>query len=163
MFSTFFKFELKFWLRGMMVYIFLFIIALLVFGAASSDDVVIGGTLENTYRNAPYVIQTFYAIMSLLTCIMIAAFVNSAASRDFTYDTYQLIFTKPIRKFPYITGRFWGSTLIAVLPMLGISLGMIVAKWMPWTDARRWGPISWGAHLGESSCLRCRTRSSLLR
>ena len=152
MFSTFFKFELNFWLRGMMLYIFVFIIGLLVFAAVSTDEVRIGGGLENTHRNAPHVIQSFYSVMSLVICVMVAAFVNAAASRDFTYDTHQLIYTKPISKLGFLTGRFWGSALIAMIPLLGVSLGIIVAKWMPWVDPERWGPISWPAHFWGFIC-----------
>ena len=30
--------------------------------------------------------------------------------------------------------------------MLGVSLGMLAAKYMPWVDAERWGPVRWDAH-----------------
>ena len=147
MFSTFFKFELRFWLTSMMVYVFTFIVGLLIFGATASDNVVIGSSLDNTDRNAPFVIQMFYGMMGIITTVMITAFVNSAASRDFMYNTNQLIFTKPIQKFSFLMGRFWGATLIGVVPMLGISLGIIIAKYMPWNEPEMWGPISWSAHL----------------
>ncbi len=147
MFRTFFKFELGFWIRGMMLYIFLLIVGLLVFAAASNDNVQIGGALQNSHRNAPFVIQNYYAVMSLICSLFVTAFANAAAIRDFSYQTDQLVFTKPLKKFSYIMGRFWGSTLIAVIPMLGISVGIIVAGWMPWNDASQWGPISWRAHL----------------
>lgn len=39
MFRTFFSFELMFWLRGFMLYIFLLINTLIVFGAAWSDNI----------------------------------------------------------------------------------------------------------------------------
>ncbi len=146
MFSDFFRFELRFWLRGMMVYVFLVVIALLFFAATSSDNVQVGGTLENTFRNSPHNIQAFYSSVAILTCLMITAFVNGAASRDFAYHTDQLIFTKPLHKLSYLQGRFWGATLVAVIPMLGVSLGVIVAGWMPWIEDQQWGPISWKAH-----------------
>jgi hypothetical protein len=60
-----FAFEVRYWLRGMMVWIFLLVIGALVFAAASSDKVTIGASVENTFRNAPFVIQTFYSILSL--------------------------------------------------------------------------------------------------
>ena len=96
MFRTFFSFELNYWLRGMMLYVFLFVIGLLSFSAVSSDQVQLGNTLDNTHRNAPHVIQTFYGIMGLLTCVMNTAFVNAAASRDFAFQTHQIVFTKPL-------------------------------------------------------------------
>ena len=79
MFSTFFRFETRYWLRSMMLYVFVFVLGLLVFAAASSENVVLGSSLDNTDRNAPFVIQTFYGIMAILTMVMVAAFVIAAA------------------------------------------------------------------------------------
>ena len=140
-------FEIRFWLRSWMVWIFLFIIGLLVFGAVSSDQVQLGGALSNTDHNAPFVIQNFYSFIALLTLLMSTAFVNSAAIRDFSYNTYQIIFTTPLRRFDFLLGRFIGATLISVIPMLGVSLGVLLAKYMPWVDPERWGRVDWSAHL----------------
>ncbi len=89
--------------------------------------------------------------MGLICCLMTVAFVNSAATRDFAYQTSGLIFSKPIGRLSYLIGRFWGSAIISALPMLGISLGVIfaglVAMVVPGYDPDRWGPVSLGAHL----------------
>jgi ABC-type transport system involved in multi-copper enzyme maturation permease subunit len=142
-------FELRYWAKGFMVWIFLFILGTLVFGATATDQVTIGGSIGNVNRNAPYVIQIFYSIMAIFAMLMTTAFVNSAASRDFQYNSYQLIFTTPISKSAYLGGRFLGSTLIATLPFFGISLGIILAGFMPWVDPNRFGPISWSAHVAS--------------
>ncbi|MDG2223406.1 MAG: M1 family aminopeptidase [Rubripirellula sp.] len=130
----------------MMVYVFLVIIGLLTFAATSSDNVQVGGSLENAFRNSPFTIQTMYAALSVISVVMTAAFANGAASRDFMYNTNQLIFTKPIDKFAYIMGRYWGAALVAIVPMLGVSIGILLAKTMPWVDPEDWGPVSWSAH-----------------
>jgi ABC-2 type transport system permease protein len=147
MFLSIALFEIRFWLRSWMVWIFLFIIGLAVFGAVSTDDVQLGGALSNTNHNAPFLIQNFYSFIALLTLLMSTAFVNSSAIRDFSNNTYQLLFTTPLRKFDFLLGRFIGATLISVIPMLGVSLGILVAKYMPWADAERWGRVDWIAHL----------------
>lgn len=147
MFFEFLRFELRFWVRSVMVYIFLVVLGLMVFGASSSDQITVGGSIGNTFRNAPYVIQTFYSIMGIFTILMTTAFVNSAAARDFQYNTSQIIFSTPLKKRDYIWGRFLGSAAIAVIPFLGISLGIIIAMYMPWIDAERWRSIAWDAHL----------------
>lgn len=147
MFAHFFKFELRFWLRGTMVYLFMLIIGLMIFGATASDHVQVGAGGVNGFKNSPYAVQNYYAVMSLLSALMIAAFVNSAATRDFAYQSSELIFTKPIRKSAYLMGRFWGSVLVAVLPMLGVSLGVLIASQMWWVDADRLGPTCWPAHV----------------
>ena len=147
MFLRFLFFEIRFWLRSWMLWIFLLIIALMIFGAVSTDQIRVGVVLENTYHNAPFVIENYYAIIGLLTLLMTTAFVTSAATRDFSSRTDQILFSAPIRKIDYLAGRYFGSALISVVPTLGVSLGILAAKYMPWADPERWGPVQTGAHL----------------
>jgi ABC-type transport system involved in multi-copper enzyme maturation permease subunit len=148
MFRLFFSFELRYWLKSWMLWIFLAVIALMIFGASSApDEIIVGGALGNTHQNAPFVIENFYSFICLLTLLMTTAFVNSAASRDFAFNTDQLLFATPIRKLPYLGGRFLGSALVSVIPLLGVSIGILVAKHMPWITPERWGPVYWSAHL----------------
>ena len=107
-------FELRFWFRGLMVWIFLLIITAMVGGALSSDNIRIGGALENTFKNAPFVIQTYYSIMAILTMLMTTAFVNSAAARDFACNTNQILFSTPIRTFDFLVGRYLGAVGLIV-------------------------------------------------
>ena len=100
--------RLRFWLRGMMVYVFLFVIGLMIFGATVSDNVQVGASRDNGLRNSPFAIQNFYAITALLSSLMITAFVNGAASRDFMYRTHELLFTKPLSKSAYLWDVFGG-------------------------------------------------------
>ena len=142
-------FEIRYWLRGFMVWIFFLIMMLMIGGAASSDQVIVGAALENTNRNAPFAIQNFYAFSSILTLLMTVAFVNSAAARDFANNTAQMIFSKPLNKVQFLLGRFLGSTLIALIPMLGASVGIMLAPLAPWADKDRFAAIDWGAHLAS--------------
>ncbi len=146
MLTHFFWFEVRYWLRSIMLWVFLLVMGAMFFGAASTDQVTVGQALENTYRNAPFVIQSFYSMACVLSLLMVTAFVNSAAARDFTHNTHQILFSTPLRKFDYLMGRFWGSSVISMIPVLGVSLGILLAKYMPWVDAERWGPIDWSAH-----------------
>jgi len=143
----FFKFELRFWTRGFMVYIFLGIVALLFGFATGSDSVQVGTAIGNTYRNAPYVIMQYYVASGLLAALMVSAIYDSAASRDFATKFSDVLFSKPIGKWSYLIGRFSAATLIALIPSLGISIGMIAAGWFSNIDAERWGPIRWDAHV----------------
>ncbi|HJZ65607.1 MAG TPA: M1 family aminopeptidase [Candidatus Acidoferrum sp.] len=142
-----FSFEVRYWLRSWMLWIFFLIIAVLIFFATATDNVTLGDALTNTYRNAPFVIQNFYSFMGLFAILMATAFVNSAASRDFNFNTFQIIFSTPMRRFDFLVGRFLGATLVSLIPILGVSAGIILAKLMPWIQAERWGPIAWKAHL----------------
>ena len=147
MFGRIAWFEIRFWLRSWMLWNFLFVIGLLIFGAVGSDQIVVGAGLSNTFKNAPYVIQNFYSFIGLLTLLMITPFLNSAALRDFSSNTNQLVFSTPLRRRDFLLGRFFGATLISVIPMLGVSLGILAAKYMPWVDPERWEAVNWSAHL----------------
>ena len=147
MFTDIFAFEVRYWLRSWMLWIFLLIIGTLIFLAVSNEHVTIGGSIGNTYHNAPFVIQTLYSIIGFFTILMTTAFVNSAAARDFSYNTHQILFSTPMRRFEFLVGRFAGATLISVIPMVGVSLAILLARYMPWVDADRWGPVVWKAHL----------------
>lgn len=147
MFLHILRFELRYWLRLPIVYIFFFIIALLVFGATASDQVTIGGSIGNVHKNAPYVVQDYYALMSLICLLMITAFLNSAAARDFAEKTSQIFFSTPLRKTDFLLGRFTGAFLVSIIPFLGVSAGSLLGSVMPWQDAERMGPTYWTAHL----------------
>ncbi len=149
MFWEFFRFELRYWFRGWMVYIFLSIMTLLFFAAASSDQIVVGQAMGNTNRNAPYVIQMYYAMSGILCGLMVTAFVDSAASRDFTSKSSDLLFSKPISKGAYIFGRFFAASIAALVPTLGASLGILLARYGWWIEASRWGAVDWMAHVNS--------------
>ncbi len=147
LFCTIFLFEIKTWLRGMMLYVFLGVVTLFAFLATTSENVTIGGSGENTNLNAPYLLQTIYGVMTILGCAMVTAFVNSATTRDFSSNMHPIIFAQPIRKIPLLMGRFWGATLIACLPMLGVSLGILLTGVFPYNEAEQLGPVYWPAHV----------------
>ena len=142
-----FSFEVRYWLRSWMLWIFFLIIAAMVFFATATDYVTLGDALTNTYRNAPFVIQNYYSFMGLFAILMATAFVNSAAARDFNFNTHQIIFSTPMRRFDFLVGRFLGATIVSFFPILGVSVGVLLAKLMPWIVPERWGPVVWKAHL----------------
>lgn len=140
------QFEGRYWLRRPMVWVFLFITTLLVFFAVTSDDVTIGQSYGNVHKNAPYVVMGMYANMSVIMLLMATAFMQGSALRDFNYNTDQIIFSTPLRKFPYLMGRYIGAALMACLPLLGVSLAILAGGLAPWLEADQVGAVYWSAH-----------------
>lgn len=143
----FIKHEWKHWLTSPMTWIFLFINTMLVMGAVSSDSISIGGGVGSVHKNAPYVIQTYYGVMSLICLLMTTAFMNASANRDFSSGMYQFVFSSPIKKRDYYFGKFIGAASIAILPLLGVSIGALIGPLMPWAEPNRYGNIIWSGHL----------------
>ncbi len=146
----FIQFELKYWLKTPMVWIFFFINALLVFFAVASEHVTIGGGIGNTHKNAPFVIEQYYGVFSTICLLMTTAFMNATANRDFQYGMYQFIFTAPIKKRDYFFGKFIGAAIVSVVPLLGISIGALLgtlfAPPLDMCPAERFGPTDWSGH-----------------
>ncbi|MCW5898764.1 MAG: ABC transporter permease [Flavobacteriales bacterium] len=147
MILRFFLFEVRYWLRQPMAYIFIALIAFLTGAAVVSDNVQIGMAVGNVLKNAPYLVYLWYATWSTLGLLLVTAFVNATAIRDFTSNTAQIVFSTPVSKASYLIGKFLGSTFVALLPMLGVSLGIVVGSWWPGIDEVRVGPNLMVHHL----------------
>ncbi len=142
-----FVIELRHWLKQPMVYIFFFLFALVSYLSLVIDEVQVGAELANVKYNAPYKVFTYYSVLAFFGLLMVTAFVNASAIRDFANNTHQIMFSTPLKKRQYLLSRFLGSTLVATLPMLGVSLGIIVGTWMWWLDPEKLGPNNLMAHL----------------
>lgn len=116
-------------------------------GAVSSDNINIGGGVGSVHKNAPFVIQTYYGVMSLIGLLMTTAFMNASANRDFENNMYQFVFSSPIKKRDYYFGKFIGAATMAVVPLLGVSLGALIGPLMPWAEPERYGDVIWSGHL----------------
>lgn len=143
MFLTFVFSEIKNALKQPMVYIFFTLITLLVFGATVSDNITIGGSVGNVYRNAPFVITMFTSILSIFGLLMATAFFNNAALRDFNHGFHEILFSTPIGKFGFFFGRFSGALFLSTIPLLGVFAGVILGSFLGpilgWVDADRFG------------------------
>jgi len=156
MFFTFFKRELVTGLKQPMVYIFAGIIALLVFFAVVSDNVIIGGAVGDVHKNSPSVVGNFTSILTIFGLLFATAFFNNAALRDHKYNFSQILFSTPLNKAGYFFGRFFGAWVLSALVMtgigIGVTLGSILGPAANWIAPERIGAIPWGAYW-SSYCL----------
>lgn len=130
-----------------MTWIFFGIYALMVLTSQVSDSISIGGGSGNTHRNAPLAVENVYGILSWIGIIMSTAFFNATATRDYTYGMDQIVFALPIKKSHFFFGKFFGAAVIALIPYLGITLGMLIAPYWPGVDPLRYGAFVPQAHL----------------
>jgi ABC-type transport system involved in multi-copper enzyme maturation permease subunit len=88
--------------------------------------------------NSPVAMQRMMLVYCLLLGLVITtAFVAAAVVRDHEYGTDLLFFATPLRKIPYLLGRFTGSLLAAWFMITGLALGAMLASVMPWLDPER--------------------------
>lgn len=145
MFKDFFLAELRYALRQPMIYIFLSLMALLVFGATASDNVMIGGSVGNVLKNAPHIITVFTSVMTIFGLLIAAAYFNNAALKDHNNQFNEILFSTPLSRSGYFFGRFFGALILSTIPMLGVYLGVFLGSVLGpafgWVDADRFGPF----------------------
>ena len=120
---------------------------LTAFLAVTTDAVVIGGSMGNVDRNAPFVILRLLLVMSIIGIYATTAFLANAVLRDQESGTQELFFSTPIRKRDYLLGRFAGAFLVALAVFAPVVLGMLLGSLMPWLDPERVGPFRVGPYL----------------
>ncbi|MFP2928778.1 ABC transporter permease/M1 family aminopeptidase [Pyxidicoccus sp. 3LG] len=91
-----------------------------------------GAGAERVLANSPYLLFNFIFIISLFGLLMVAAVFGQAASQDFNHGTWMLIFTKKVKKAPYLLGRFAGAFVFSALLMLAILPGILVGAGVVW-------------------------------
>lgn len=142
---------MRYWLKSPMTWIFLTINSLLVFGAMCTDNIQIGGGMGSEHKNSPFSIQLIYGTMCLVSLLMITAFMNATANRDFQFGMQQFVFSSPIKKRDYFFGKFIGACLIAIIPLFGVTIGTLIAPLVApafdWSPAERYGEVIWSGHL----------------
>lgn len=142
-----------------MVWIFVLVITFIMCTLLMTDESILEDAFfGNSLRNSSFVIHRCYGMAAVFGCLMVAAFVNSAASREFSCHTDQLIFTKPISKLGYLLGRFVGAMIISLIPALGVSLAVLISPWATGAFdglaplSGKWGPTEVTSHL-SAVCL----------
>jgi ABC-type transport system involved in multi-copper enzyme maturation permease subunit len=139
MLRSIFLWEIKYHLKYPLLYALFLTFALFTFSAISSDNVTLGESVGNEYRNAPINIIRWLTIMSIMGILVVTAFVASSILRDFSRGTHELVFSRPVSRFSYLMGRFTGSMTLSVVVLIGSALGIIIGSYMPWLDPERIG------------------------
>ena len=122
------QFEIKYRSKRPATYIYFGIMFLMAVFTMSTDIIQVGGGSGLVKENAPTTIANMMAILSAFMMMITSAIMGVAVLRDFEHNTESMIFTTPITKLDYLTGRFLGSFIIVLLVFLGMVLGFMVGE-----------------------------------
>ena len=140
MFTEIVLFEIKYRLKRVSTYVYFgiwFALALVLV----SHSTIPGSLGGKVYANSPYQIFDQFAQIMALGIVVISAIFGTSILRDFQENTYELFFTKPIRKSCYLGGRLLGSALVCVLIFSSLPVGSLTGSVMPWADKSSFMPV----------------------
>ena len=146
MFRKIAGFELRYQLKSPVFWVVATLFFLLTFGAATIDQIRIGGG-ANIHKNAPFAIAQTHLILSIFYMFVTTAFVANVVVRDDETGFGPILRSTRIRKFDYLYGRFAGAFLAAAISFLAVPLAIFIGSFMPWIDPERLGPNVLQAYL----------------
>ncbi len=146
MFRKIAGFELRYQLKSPVFWVVATIFFLLTFGAATIDQIRIGGG-GNIHKNAPFAIAQTHIILSIFYMFVTTAFVANVVVRDDETGFGPILRSTRVRKFDYLYGRFAGAVLAAAISFLVVPLAIWLGSLMPWIDPERLGPNDLHAYL----------------
>jgi aminopeptidase N len=146
MFRKIAGFELRYQLKSPVFWVVAVIFFLLTFGAATIDQIRIGGG-GSIHKNAPFAIAQTHLILSIFYMFVTTAFVANVVVRDDETGFGPILRSTRIRKFDYLYGRFTGAFLAAAISFLVVPLAIFIGSFMPWIDPERLGPNILEAYL----------------
>ncbi|WP_374406471.1 M1 family aminopeptidase [Pelagerythrobacter sp.] len=139
MFAKIAGFELRYQFRNPVFWVATILFFLLTFGAATSDDIQIGGG-GNIHVNSPLAIVQTQLILTLFYMFVTTAFVSNVIVRDEESGFGPMVRSTRVSKFDYLIGRFAGSLLAALAAFLVVPLAIWLGSLMPWVDGETLGP-----------------------
>lgn len=130
-------FELKYHVKSPLFILGILVFFLMAFGMMLEADF---GSSNAVYANAPYVVMQMLLMFSMFGTLSTAAFVVNSVHRDFELNTDALFFSRPIKKWQYIAGRFAGSFTASLLIYLGAIAAILITPLTPFMNKAQLGP-----------------------
>ena len=149
MFTDFFKFELIYrlkrvstWIFGFILFTVGFIVILASTGYFSGVSVSVGSAnTEKMFLNTGYYNHIIISSIGLIMIFFTAAFMINSINRDYKEKSYYFFYTRPIKKFSYLGGRFAANILILFFYGVLAFLGMFIAAKLPGINDSYFGPF----------------------
>jgi ABC-2 type transport system permease protein len=146
MFKQIFLFELSYWFKKPMTYIFF----LVFFLFSVLITAVMAGLLGPESADSNTIINSATAIAGVLNglntdiigSIILITIIAPAVYKDFQYNMHPLLFTKPISKFGYLFGRFCAAFLVAMFVFCGTLFGHLIVCVFPGIEASKLGAFN---------------------
>jgi len=135
MFGKIFKFEINYWLKSPLWYIYMaamFTIATLItaiaVGVFDTTTVTVTGIKK---INSPLSISGLLGGFTFLVYFLLPSIIGSSIYKDYKSEMYQVLFSYPFTKTQYLLAKFLSSFLMTLFVVLCGMLGLIVGCYLP--------------------------------
>ncbi|MEL6559256.1 MAG: M1 family aminopeptidase [Bacteroidota bacterium] len=138
MFLKIFTFEIKYWFRNPLFYVYsgIFLIVAIFSMAVSTGllDGAVATTSSITVKNSAYALNEFIQGFTLLAFFLIPSIIGSTINKDYSTDTSNVLYSYPFTKTDYLLGKFLSSLLISIIVLSFIGIGAMIGGYLPGTN-----------------------------
>jgi len=138
MFSTIFKYELKYWIKNPAFYIYLAIFLFLaLFIAASSAgifDFLTVSAGSSKVVNSPMGVIGLFNGLTTLIFFLFPSIIGLSIYRDYKSEMHTILYSYPFTKANYLFAKFLSAITIVTLIVMVIGIGMFIGFRLPGTN-----------------------------
>lgn len=146
MFLKIFSFEIKYWVKNPLFYIYLgslFAISTLAMaGNAGMFDSVTVTRSSIAYINSAFALNNFINGFSIIAFFLIPSIVGGTINKDYSSNTSNVLYSYPFTKVDYLFAKYLSGLVITILVLLSIALGAMVGGYLPGTNSELSGAFN---------------------
>jgi ABC-2 type transport system permease protein len=151
MFSTIFKYELKYWFKKPSFYIYaiLFLVISIVIAAnkAGVFDEVTATTGSSLIANSSMQIANMFNTLASLIFFLFPSIIGYSIYRDYKSEMHTILYSYPFTKTNYLLAKFFSGVTIVTLIVLMVGLGMVIGFRLPGTNQNLVGAFNFMSYL----------------
>lgn len=145
MFYSIFSFELRYWFRKPLFYIYcgvmFFLSTLLMATAAGIFEGITASINSVTIVNSAIAINGLLNEMNVIMFFLLPSIIGGTIFKDFDNEMHSVTFSYPFKKWEYLFAKFLSGLTITILVMFCAAIGIMLGSVLPGTNSELLGPF----------------------
>ncbi|NQY30535.1 MAG: hypothetical protein HRT69_13825 [Flavobacteriaceae bacterium] len=138
MFSTIFKYEIKYWIKNPAVYIYMAIFSLLALTisaiSAGFFDFITASTGSSIIVNSPMGVSGLFNGLTTFIFFLFPSIIGTSIYRDYKSEMHTILYSYPFTKANYLFAKFLSAICIVLVITLTIGVAMFIGFRLPGTN-----------------------------
>lgn len=145
MFYSIFSFEIKYWFRKPLFYIYcgiMFFLSTFIMAAAAGIFEGITASINSvTIVNSAIAINGLLNEMNVIMFFLLPSIIGGTIFKDFDNEMHSVTFSYPFKKWEYLLAKFLSGLTITIAVMLFAAIGIMLGSVLPGTNSELLGPF----------------------
>lgn len=145
MFYSIFSFEIRYWFRKPLFYIYcgiMFFLSTFIMAAAAGIFEGITATINSvTIVNSAIAINGLLNEMTVIMFFLLPSIIGGTIFKDFDNEMHSVTFSYPFKKWEYLLAKFLSGLTITIIVLSFAAIGIMLGSVLPGTNPELLGPF----------------------